>query len=114
MLAPLVSRMKEDVATLRCRYQELQRRRDLLRHTECRDEDTGSQQVGLGTEDGGQECWQPPASPDTPGMEEPEPSADRIAAHRRDNPKVAGDANKIWPTSAFTFKNLLDMTQCQC
>ena len=98
MLAPLVSRMKEDVATLRCRYKELQRRRDLLRHTadteraECRDEDTGSQQVGLGTEDGGQDCWQPPASPDTPGMEEPEPSAERIAAHRRDNPKVAGDA----------------------
>ena len=102
--------MKEDVATLRCRYKELQRRRDLLRHTECRDEDTGSQQVGLGTEDGAQDCWQPPASPDTPAQEEPEPSAERIAAHRRDNPKVAGDANKIWPTSAFTFKKLLDMT----
>ena len=55
MLAPLVSRMKEDVATLRCRYKELQQRRELLRHTadteraECGEEDTGSQQVGLGT-----------------------------------------------------------------
>ena len=55
MLAPLVSRMKEDVATLRCRYKELRQRRELLRHTadteraECGEGDTGSQQVGLGT-----------------------------------------------------------------
>ena len=48
---------------------------------------------------GAQDCWQPPASPDTPGQEEPEPTVERIAAHRRDHPKVARAGIKIWPTS---------------